>query len=67
MLVLSITKDLNKLLENSGTTAIATLGKLGRIMVMAIYLSIMFVITVLSAKDCGTYRAREVVDVIFAV
>jgi len=67
VLVLAITEYLDKLLENGGTATIASLGKLGRIMVMTVHISVMLIVTILSAKDSRTKAAREVLDVIFSV
>lgn len=67
MLVLAVPKDLDKLLQNGCLAAITPLGKLGRIMVVAVYLAIVFVVAVRRAKDCWAHRAGKVVDMIFAV
>jgi hypothetical protein len=67
VLILTITKDFNKLFENSSLTAVAALSKLGRVMVVAVYVSFMFVVAVLSTKDGRTYRAGEMFDVVFTI
>jgi hypothetical protein len=51
VLIGTIAKDFNELLENSSLAAIATLRELRRVVVVAVHLAIMFVVTVLSAKD----------------
>jgi hypothetical protein len=51
VLIGTISKDFNELLENSSLAAIATLRELRRVVVVAVHLAIMFVVTVLSAKD----------------
>lgn len=67
MLVLTITKDFDKLFKNSSLTAVAALSEFGRIMVVAVYVSLMFVVAVLSTKDGRTYRAGEMLDVVLAI
>jgi hypothetical protein len=67
MLVLTISKDLDELLQDGGLAAIASLCKLRRIVIMAINFSIVFVIAVLGTKDSGTDGASEMLDMIFAV
>lgn len=66
MLVLTVTKNLDKLLKNCRLTSVTFLGKLGGVVVMAINLSIVLIVAVLGAKDSGTKRACEMVNVIFA-
>lgn len=51
MLILSISEDLDKLLKNCRLTSVALLSKLGGVMIMAVNLSIVFVVAVLSTKD----------------
>lgn len=67
MLVLTITKDLDKLLQNSGLTSIAALGELSGVVIMTIDPAIVLVIAVLRAKHSGTDGAGEVLNVILAV
>ena len=67
MLILPITKDFNKLLENSSLTTITTLGKLGRIMIVAVNLAIVLVVGVLSTKDGWANRTCKVFNVVFAI
>jgi hypothetical protein len=67
MLVLAITEDLDKLLENCGMTSMATLSELSRVMEMTVDLAIMFVVRVLSAEYRWTHRAGEMLNVIFAI
>jgi hypothetical protein len=52
MLVLSISENLNKLLQDGRLAPITPLGELGRIMVMAVNVSVMFVVAILSAEYC---------------
>lgn len=67
VLVLTITKDFDKLLENGRLTSIASLRKSGRIMVVAINVALVLVVAVLRSKDCWTYRACEVLNVVFSI
>lgn len=67
MLVLPIPKNLHKLFQNRSLTSITSLGELRRVMEMAENLAIVFVVTILRAKDSRAYGASEVVDVIFPI
>lgn len=67
MLILPIAEYLDELLENSSVTAVASLRKLCRVMEMAIDLTIMFIITVLGAKDSWAYRTSKMIDMVFLV
>lgn len=67
MLVLAIAENLDKLLEDGRLAAIASLSEFGRVVVMTIYVSLVFVVAVLGAKHGRTYRAGEVLDVIFTL
>ena len=55
MLILSISKDFDELLQDSSLASVAALCKLRRIMVMAVDLSIMLIVTVLCTKHSRTY------------
>jgi len=67
MLILSISKDLDKLLKNRGLTSIASLCKLSGVVVMTIDLAVVFVVAILSPKYCWAYRACKVVNVVFSL
>lgn len=67
MLVLTIAKDLDELLQDGGLAAIALLRKPGRIMVVTIHASFVFVIAILRAEDCWTDRASKVLNVVLAL
>lgn len=67
MLILAISENLYKLLQDSRLAPITPLCKLCGVMVVTKDLAIMLVITILCPKDCGAYRASEVIDVVFAV
>lgn len=53
MLVLPISENLDKLLEDCSVTSMATLRKLSRVMEMAVDFALMFVVGVLGAKHRG--------------
>ena len=67
MLILAIPENLNKLLEYGGLAAITSLSELGRVMIVAVDFSFVFVVAVLSAKYCRAQRASEMVDMILPV
>jgi len=67
MLILSIPKYLDELLENGGLTAVASLGELGRVVVMTVNSAVVFVVTILSTKHGWTYGTGEMLNVIFSV
>lgn len=67
VLILSIAINLDELLENGSLTSVAALSKLSRVVIVAVNLLFVLVITVLSAENGRTHRAREVVDMIFVV
>jgi hypothetical protein len=67
MLILAVSKDFDKLFENGGLTTIAPLGELCGIVIVTVDLRVMFVITVLSAKNRGADRASKVLDVVLAI
>jgi len=67
MLILTIAEDFDKLFQDGGVTAITALSEFGRVMVVAVYVSLVFVVAVLSAKYGWAYRAGEMFDVVFAV
>ncbi len=67
MLVLALSKDLNKLFQNRCMASIAALCKLCRVVIVAVYTSIMFVVTVLGTKDCRAHRTSEMIYMILSV
>ena len=54
MLILAIAENLNELLEDSGLAAVTSLSELGRVMIMAVNFSFVFVVAVLSTEYCRT-------------
>lgn len=67
MLVLTVTKDFDKLLKNCRLTSVTLLSKLGGVVVVTIDLAIVLIVTVLRTKDGRAQGASEVVDVVFAL
>lgn len=67
MLVLAITEDLDKLLENGGMTSMAPLCKLGRIVEMAVDLALVFIVGVLCTEDRWAHGAGEMLNVVLAI
>jgi hypothetical protein len=67
VLVLAVSEDLDELLKNGGLTTVAALGELGRIVVVAVHLVIVFVVAVLGSKHGRAQGAGKVVDVILAL
>jgi hypothetical protein len=55
MLVLPISENLDKLLENCGVTSVATLRKLSGVVEMAVDFALVFVVGVLGAKHSWTH------------
>lgn len=67
VLVLSVSKDLDKLLQDCRVTTIAALRELGRVVVVTVYLSVVFVIAVLRTKNRGTHRTCEMINVVLSI
>lgn len=67
MLILTVAEDFDKLFEDSCLTAIASLSEFGRVMVVAVYVSFVFIVAVLCTKDSRAYRAGKMLDMVFAV
>ena len=65
MLVLTIAEDFYKLFYNGSLTAVASLCKFGRVMIVTVDISFVLVVAVLGAKDGGTDRTGEVLNVVF--
>lgn len=66
VLVLAVAKYLDKLLENGGMASVASLRKSGRVVVVAVDISFMFVVAILGAKNGGADGAGKVFNVVFA-
>jgi hypothetical protein len=67
VLVLAVSEDFDKLLENRGLTPIAALSKPRRVMVMAINVSFVFIVAILGTEHGRANRTGEVLDMIFAL
>lgn len=67
VLIHAIPEDLDELLQDCRLAAIAPLRKARRVVVVAIHTAFMLVVGILSAEDCGTDGAGEVLDVILSV
>lgn len=67
MLILSISEDLDKLLKNCRLTSVALLSELGGVMIMAVDLSIVLIVAVLSTEHGRTERTGKMVDVILSL
>jgi hypothetical protein len=67
VLVLAISEYFDKLFEDGGLTAAATLSKLCGVVVMAINLAVVLIVAILGSKHCWAQGAGEVVDMIFPV
>ena len=67
VLILTITVNLDKLLEDCRLASETALSKLCRVMVMAVDLPLMLVVAILRSKYGWTHRAREVVHVVLLV
>lgn len=67
VLVLAVSKDLDELLQDGRLAAVTPLGELRRVVVVAVYVTIVLVVTVLRSKNRGTERAGEMVYVVLSV
>ena len=66
MLVLPVAENLNKLLQDGRLAAVALLGVLSRIVVMAVNITVVFVVAVLGAKYGRAERTCKVIDMILS-
>ena len=67
MLVLAVSEDFDKLLQNCSLAAVTSLRILRRVVIVAVDLSFVFIVAVLSAKDCRAYRAGKMLDMVFSI
>ncbi len=67
VLILTVSEDFDKLLENGILAALTALRKFDRIVVMAIHVAFVLVIAVLGSELCRTDGACEMLDVILPV
>jgi len=67
MLILTVPEYLNELLQNGSLAAVASLSKLGRIVIVAVHLSFVFVVAILSPKNGWAHGTGEVLDMVLAL
>ena len=67
MLILSIAEDFDKLLQDGSVASVTTLGKLCRVVKVAVYLVFVLVIRVLRTKHCRAHGARKVLNMVLAI
>lgn len=67
MLVLSVPENFYKLLQNGSLATVASLGKLCRIVIVAVHLSFVFVVAILSPEDGWAHGTGEVFNVVLAL
>jgi len=67
MLVLSISEDLDELLQNRCLTAVTPLGKFGGVVVVTVDAALVFVVTVRGAENGRTHGTGKVLNVVFPV
>jgi len=67
VLVVSVSHNLDKLLEDGGSASGAPLGKLRRVVEMAKDLTFVLIVAILGAKLRRADRAGKVVDVVLAL
>ena len=67
MLVLSVSEDLDELLQDGGMATVALLRKLGGVVIVAVDISFMLVVAVLGPKDRRAKRTCKMVDVVFSI
>jgi hypothetical protein len=67
VLILSISENLDELLQNGSLAAVASLSELSGIVIVAVDLSFMFVVAILSPKNGWADRTGEVLDMVLAL
>lgn len=67
VLILSISKDFDELLQNSSLAAITALSKLRRVVIVTVYFAIVLVVAVLGAKDGRADGAGEMLNMVLAI
>ena len=67
MLILAIAENLDELFQNRCLTAIASLGKFGGVVIVAVNTALVLVIAVRCAEDGRTDGTREMLDVVFSI
>jgi hypothetical protein len=67
MLILAISKNLNELLQDSIMTSMTSLREPSGVMIVAIYVSIMFVVAILGAEYGWTCGASKMLNMVFPI
>ena len=67
MLVLAIAEDFDKLLQNSSLAPVASLGKLGGVVIVTVDIRIMLIVAILGAENSRAEGAGEMVDVVLSI
>ncbi len=67
VLILTIAEYLHELLENGDLASVAALCKLSRVVIVAVYVTVVLIIAVLRAEYRLTERAGEVINMVFAI
>ena len=67
VLILPVSEDLDKLLQYRRLTSIAPLSVSRRVVIVTENLSVVLVITILCPEDGWADRAREMLNMVFAV
>ena len=67
MLVLAIAINLNELLQNSCVAAIASLGKLCRVVVVAVNIAVMLVVAILGPEHSRAQTTCKMFHMVFSV
>jgi hypothetical protein len=67
MLIMAIAEDLDELFEDCGVTAITSLCKLSRVVIMTIDIALVLIVRVLSPEHGRADKAGEVFDMVLAI
>lgn len=67
VLILAVAEDLDELFQDSRVTTITPLRELCRVMVMAVYVFLVFVVAILRSEDGWADRTGKMFDVVFAI
>jgi hypothetical protein len=67
MLILTVAEYLHELFEYGIVTTMTPLREARRVMIVAIDISLVFVVAVLSSEYCWAQRAGEMLNVVFSV
>jgi hypothetical protein len=67
MLSSPVSRNLDELFQYRSSTPMTSYGELRAVVEMTVYMSIMFIVTILWSEDGVAKRTREMFDVIFLV